>query len=81
MTTRTLACTRCGSPCRVAEDVTGYVDWGDAVIDGAGTVRPAVQHMEFYSGDPVRVRAVCSSASCGHQWTLRRHFEPTAPTP
>lgn len=77
MSARPLPCTKCGSPAGVAEDVTGYCDWGLAVVDEQGTVRPAAQHMEFYKGDPVRVRAVCSSDGCGHQWTLRRRFEPT----
>lgn len=76
---RPLLCTRCNSPAGVAEDVTAHCDWGLAVIDEQGTVRPAVQHMEFHKGEPVRVRAVCSRATCGHQWTLRRRFEPTTP--
>ncbi|WP_327337373.1 hypothetical protein OG384_14830 [Streptomyces sp. NBC_01324] len=74
-----LPCTQCGEPVGIAEDVTGYADWGPAVIDSRGVVRPATQHMEFYKGDPIRVRAVCHSEACGHQWTLRRPFEPTAP--
>ncbi|WP_097964997.1 hypothetical protein OG473_39340 (plasmid) [Streptomyces anulatus] len=78
---RPLLCTRCGDPVGIAEDVNGHVDWGQAVIDTTGTVRPAVQHMEFHAGDPVRVRAVCHNPACRHQWTLRRAFEPTAPTP
>ncbi|MGW0780378.1 hypothetical protein [Streptomyces sp. NPDC002913] len=79
--TRPLCCTQCGDPVGIAEDVTGYADWGQAVIDGNGVVRPAVQHMEFFKGDPIRVRAVCRNADCGHQWTLRRQFEPEAPAP
>lgn len=75
---RPLLCTKCGSPAGVAEDVTAHCEWGLAVIDESGTVRPARQHMEFYKGEPVRVRAVCASEDCGHQWTLRRRFEPTA---
>jgi hypothetical protein len=78
--TRALLCTRCGSPAGVAEDVECHADWGMAVIDDDGTVRPARQHMEFHKGEPVRVRAVCSSEDCGHQWTLRRRFDPTATT-
>jgi hypothetical protein len=75
---RLLLCTRCGSPAGVAEDFTGHADWGLAVIDDDGTVRPAKQHVEIHRGEPVRARAVCSNDECGHQWTLRRRFEPTA---
>ena len=74
---RPLLCTKCGSPAGVAEDYTGHADWGMAVIDDEGIVRPAKQHVEIHKGDPVRVRAVCSNDDCGHQWTLRRRFEPT----
>ncbi|WP_157874549.1 hypothetical protein [Streptomyces sp. AcH 505] len=63
----------------MAEDVTGHNDWGLAVVDSDGTVRPAEQHMEFYKGDVVRIRAVCVNPRCRHQWTLRRRFEPTTP--
>ncbi|MDT3396161.1 hypothetical protein RKE29_05815 [Streptomyces sp. B1866] len=48
------------------------------MIDDHGTVRPAQPHMEFYKGEPVRVRAVCSNDGCGHEWTLRRPFDPDA---
>jgi uncharacterized protein YijF (DUF1287 family) len=63
----------------VVEDVTGLADWGRAVIDDEGTVRPAAQRMDFYRGDAIRARAVCSEPKCRHQWTLRRRFDPTAP--
>jgi hypothetical protein len=58
------------------EDVDGTVDWGLAVVDENGTVRPAVQCMEFHKGDPIRTRAVCGNPNCEHQWTLRRRFDP-----
>jgi len=76
MARRPLLCTRCHSPAAVAEDVTGHVDWGLGVIEDDGTVRPAVQHMEFHKGAPVRTRAVCTNPTCRHQWTLRRRFQP-----
>lgn len=79
MTTRPLPCPRCGSPAGVAEDYEGHADWGLAVIDDEGVVRPAKQHVDIYRGAPVRARAECSNAKCGHQWTLRRRFEPEAP--
>lgn len=79
MSARRLPCTQCGEQVNVVEVVTGFVNWGAAVVDEDGTVRPAVQHMEFYKGDPIRVRAACSAEGCGHAWTLRRHFEPDAP--
>lgn len=78
MTSRPLLCTRCGSPAGVVEDATALADWGLAVVDDDGNVRPAVQRMEFHRGDPVRTRAVCTNDECGHQWTLRRHFIPEA---
>lgn len=71
---RPLPCTKCGTPVGLAEDFEGYLDWGAAMVDADGTVHPAVQHFELHKGDPVRVRAVCPK--CGHQWTLRRRFEP-----
>ena len=78
MAERPLLCTKCHSPAGVAEDFTGHADWGLAVIDDDGTVRPVKQHVEIYKGDPVRARAVCSNDACRHEWTLRRRFEPTA---
>ncbi|WP_143670575.1 hypothetical protein [Streptomyces antimycoticus] len=62
----------------IAEDVTGYLDWGKAVIDTDGTVRPAdpTQRPPVLTADnsaPAgRPRACCSA--CGHQWRLRRPF-------
>lgn len=79
MTERPLTCIKCGSPAGVAEDFTGHADWGLAVIDEAGTVRPAKQQVDIYKGEPIRVRAVCDNDACGYQWTLRRRFEPEAP--
>lgn len=81
MADRPLPCTRCGHPCGVAEDVAGHLDWGIAVVDSNGTVRPAKRHMDFYKGEPIRVRAVCNNPDCGHQWTLRRRFETEETTP
>jgi hypothetical protein len=70
----------------VVEDVTGYLDWGTAVIDDNGIVRPAdpdafppyltADNAEA-SGHP---RACCESRECGHQWRLRRKFDPTRAT-
>ncbi|MEU8623256.1 hypothetical protein [Streptomyces sp. NPDC048669] len=80
-TLRPLPCTRCGSPCRVVWDYTSVADWGTAVIDSMGTIRPAVQQVEFFKGDPYRSRAICEDPACRHQWTLRRPFEPEAPAP
>lgn len=73
---RPLLCTRCSSPCAVAEDVNAYIDWGLAVIDADGVVRPAVKAFEFHGNDPFRVRAVCQNGNCRYQWTLRRGFDP-----
>lgn len=76
MTHRPLLCTRCGDRCAVAEDFTGYADWGVAVIDEEGIVRPALQHVDIYRGEPFRTRAVCQNPECEYQWTLRRRFDP-----
>ena len=73
---RPLLCTRCVHPVAVAEDVHAYVDWGAAVIDPDGVVRPAVKAFEFFAADPSQARAVCQNADCRHQWKLRRRFDP-----
>lgn len=73
---RPLRCTKCAGQVSVVEDVSGVVDWGLALVDDDGTVRPAVQYMEFQRGDPIRARAVCTDSECGHEWTLRRRFDP-----
>ncbi|KFK87805.1 hypothetical protein IX27_18080 [Streptomyces sp. JS01] len=80
MTTRPLLCTKCGEPVGVTEEVVCRIVWDEAVIDTDGTVRPAEQHMEFWKGDPHRTLAVCDNPTCRHRWTLRRTFEPEAPT-
>lgn len=82
MTARPLTCTRCGSQCGVAEDVESCIDWGPAVIDTNGVVRP--QHPDPNNGyqdtqnavATIRHRAFCINPECGHQWTLRRRFDP-----
>ena len=84
MTDRPLVCTKCGSPCEVVEDVTGFLDWGPAVVGDDGIVRPAnpAPRPPVLSADNAgvtgRPRACCSNAECRHQWTLRRRFDPAA---
>lgn len=83
MTERVLLCTRCRYPALVVEDVTGQLDWGYAVIDDTGTVRPADKDhrppvlMSDNSDTTGRPRACCTNTECGHQWRLRRPFDPT----
>lgn len=83
MPTRLLTCTRCGSPCAVAEDTRGLIDWGPAVIGADGVVRPQypdpADEYQTVTHDIgiTNTRAVCSNPECGHQWTLRRRFDPT----
>ncbi|MER7507033.1 hypothetical protein ABTX82_01590 [Streptomyces lavendulae] len=83
MATRPLICTRCGTPVGIAEDVTGFLDWGQAVIDDDGTVRPAdpSQTAPVLMADNAdatgRPRACCPNRACGYQWRLRRRFDPT----
>ncbi|MFF4661983.1 hypothetical protein [Streptomyces sp. NPDC001282] len=82
---RPLTCTRCGSPAAVAEDTAGFIDWGPAVVGNDGVVRPRYPDPRdgyqtvVSDGGITRTRACCTSRECGHQWTLRRRFEPTAP--
>lgn len=82
MAERPLLCTRCHSPATIAEDVQGYLDWGPAVIDSKGVVRPADPDYKPVSvmGDNGRTvgrpRACCTNRDCGHQWRLRRLFDP-----
>ncbi|MET8746376.1 hypothetical protein [Streptomyces sp. NPDC004728] len=81
MSDRLLACTQCGQQCGVAEDYESYSDWGPAVVGEDGTVRPQSPDDGFghkHDPRPIRARAYCPT--CGHQWTLRRQFEPTAAT-
>ncbi|MEV7154875.1 hypothetical protein AB0N77_09650 [Streptomyces misionensis] len=86
MTERILVCPKCRYPAGIAEDVCGSLDWGFAVIDEHGTVRPAdpQQKPPVLSADNAeatgRTRACCSNDDCRHQWTLRRPFDP-APFP
>lgn len=77
--TRPLSCTQCGDQCGIAEDYVSYSDWGPAVINQDGTVRPQDPDGGFghkHDPRPIRVRAYCPS--CGHQWTLRRRVDTTA---
>ncbi|MER6605943.1 hypothetical protein ABT282_08505 [Streptomyces sp. NPDC000927] len=80
MSARPLACTQCGQQCGVAEDYESYSDWGPAVIDEHGVVRP--QSPDDSGGHkhdprPIRARAYCPT--CGYQWTLRRRVDINAP--
>ena len=40
MTARPLLCTRCGSQISIVEDTYGRIEWGPAVVDDDGVVRP-----------------------------------------
>lgn len=79
---RPLSCTRCGSPVSVVEDTRGLVDWGPAVVGADGIVRPQYPDPKdgyqtvTYDVGHGRARAVCTSPDCGHEWTLRRRFDP-----
>jgi hypothetical protein len=73
---RPLLCTQCGQQVSIAEDVSAYADYGEAVIDSDGVVHPAVKSFELHADDPIRARAYCTNPDCRHQWTLRRRFDP-----
>ncbi|MFH8483570.1 hypothetical protein [Streptomyces sp. NPDC018055] len=83
VTTKPLLCTKCGEPVELAEDVIGYLDWGPAVVSDDGTVRLANPNwqppvlMADNSRAIGRPRACCVNRACGHQWRLRRPFDPT----
>jgi hypothetical protein len=79
-----LGCPRCGSPSSIAEDVIGYLDWGDAIVGDDGIVRPAGHEpqpptvMADNSETVGKPRGCCNNPDCRHQWRLRRKFDPTA---
>lgn len=80
MTVTRLVCIRCGGPVEVVEDVVGYIEWGPAVIDTEGIVRPdepdrRPRVVAEDNSNPVgRPRACCMNDECGHQWRIRREF-------
>jgi hypothetical protein len=82
-----LLCTKCSRQCGIAEDVESCIDWGPAVVDSDGIVRPEYPdakdgHQEVWNAvKTLRVRAFCIAPDCRHQWTLRRQFEPATPAP
>uniref|UniRef100_UPI003F4938FE hypothetical protein n=1 Tax=Streptosporangium sp. CA-235898 TaxID=3240073 RepID=UPI003F4938FE len=82
--TRPLTCPRCRGPVAVVEDVLGHLDWGLAVVDDDGTVRPQIipDAMPVVTADNStpsgRPRAVCDSRTCGYEWRLRRRFTPAS---
>lgn len=79
---RPLTCTRCSGPCEIAEDIAAVLEWGLAVVDDDGVIRLAdpEEHPPTVmadNGDAIgRPRACCTE--CGHQWRLRRRFDPIA---
>ncbi|WP_406417977.1 hypothetical protein [Streptomyces sp. NBC_01614] len=82
MTERILLCPKCRYPAAVIEEVTGHLDWGPAVIDDTGTIRPAdPDHkpptlMSDNATATGRIRACCQNDDCQHQWRPRRQFDP-----
>lgn len=80
MTVKRLTCTRCGGPVTVVEDVVGWIEWGPAVIDAEGVVRPEDPDgrpgvVTAKESTPVGLpRACCLKDGCGHQWRIRRQF-------
>ncbi|WP_442803624.1 hypothetical protein OG411_29835 [Streptomyces pseudogriseolus] len=82
MTTRPLICPKCGAHVAITEDITGYLDWGLAVLGDDGVVRREEADCEprivmADNSRPVgRPRACCVNPGCGHQWRLRRPFDP-----
>ena len=83
MKERPLACTRCGGPVEIVEDTYGSIAWGPAVVDGDGVVRPRYPDPKdgyqtvTHDGGIRQVRACCMGETCGHEWRLRRRFDPS----
>jgi len=75
-----LACTACGVPVVVVEMVTGYLDWGRAVVCQDGVVRPVgpvdPPVVMADSSATTGVYAQCEDRRCDHRWKLRRRFDP-----
>lgn len=78
-TAKRLTCSQCASRCGIAKDVEGCIDWGLAVIDEEGVVRPQHSEPEGITAAvrTLRVCAVCDSPECRYQRTLRRRFDPS----
>lgn len=82
MPERILLCPKCRHPAAVIEEVAGALDWGHAVIDEHGTIRPAdPAHkpptlMADNSTTTGRILACCQNDDCRHQWRPRRPFDP-----
>jgi hypothetical protein len=53
-------------------------DYGLAVVDHDGVVRPAegLEGVHHEHATKVRTRACCTNRKCEYQWALRRPFEP-----
>ena len=82
MTERILLCPKCRFAAAVIEEVTGQLDWGYAVIDSHGTIRPADPNrkpptlMADNATATGRILACCTNELCEHQWRPRRPFDP-----
>lgn len=79
MIARVLRCTKCSGPTEVIEYVETIVDYGPAVIDGNGVVRPVVSRDTYGDKEhwlPLRAIAICLSSNCRYRWVLRRKFDP-----
>lgn len=80
MTRRPLLCTQCGDQVVVVEDTYGHIEWGPAVVDDDGIVRPAYpdprddRQTVVDNAGILGFRACCTSDTCGYQWRLRRQF-------
>jgi len=74
VTARPLLCIRCGARVEIAEDVTGYLAWGPAVIGADGVVRddcPCPQEpCGLVAGD--RVDPACTEHPPGAVKTMRQ---------
>lgn len=79
MPAQPLTCTKCGHPVEVVEYVETIVDYGPAVIDERGIVRPVGEVDPYGSkqdSEEIRAVAVCLDRTCRNRWTLRRKFDP-----
>jgi hypothetical protein len=77
-TKEALRCTQCGEQVSIVEVVEGFLDWGPAVVDDQGVVRPqeasGALSLDEWNSTPKGAYAHCDNRKCGYRWKLRRRF-------
>lgn len=75
-----LRCPRCRQQAAVVEQVLGRLDWGPAVLDADGAIRPEVrpEQVPAVTADNSTSTGVyghCDNKACQYEWKLRRRFD------